>query len=242
MSAAKPNNQTWEFEKELKEGVYRAIYGRRDIRAQFKSDPIPEEVLARVLHAAHHAPSVGFMQPWNFIVIRNQEVREQIHAAFEKATAEAAAMFSGEKRKQYKGFKLEGILESPLNICITRDQERFGPVVIGRTASKIMDLYSCVCAVQNLWLAARAEGLGVGWVSIIHDKDIKKILHLPPNVAPVAYLCVGYVTHFPEKPELEAAGWLPRLPLEKLVFCDRWGDESKESWPAFQKELTAVNR
>lgn len=228
-----------EFDKEPKEGVYRAIYSRRDIRAQFRSDQIPEDVLARILHAAHHAPSVGFMQPWNFVIIRKREIQEKIHAAFQRANAEATAMFSSEKREQYKGFKLEGILESPLNICVTCDRQRFGPVVIGRTASKIMDLYSCVCAVQNLWLAARAEGLGVGWVSIIHDKEIKDILRLPYYVAPVAYLCVGYVTHFPERPELEAARWLPRLPLNKLVFCDEWGKECDTFWPELQKEIVS---
>lgn len=231
---------TGEFEKELKEGVYKAIYTRRDIRAQFRSDPIPEEILARILHAAHHAPSVGFMQPWNFILIRKQELKQRIHTAFERATREASLMFSGDKREQYKSFKLEGILESPLNICVTRDRDRFGPVVVGRTASKIMDLYSCVCAVQNLWLAARAEGLGVGWVSIIHDKDISEILRLPPNVAPVAYLCIGYVTHFPQRPELEIAGWLPRLPLSQLVFCDQWAEECNLSWPELEKELSAI--
>ena len=232
---------TGEFDEGLKEGVYRAIYSRRDIRAQFKSDPIPEEVLARILHAAHHAPSVGFMQPWNFVLIQKQETREKIHAAFKQANVEATMMFPEEKREQYKGFKLEGILESPLNICITRDRERFGPVVIGRTTNQIMDLYSCVCAVQNLWLAARAEGLGVGWVSIIHDRDIRDILHLPPHVAPVAYLCIGYVTHFPEGPELEAAGWLPRLSLDKLVFCDQWGEECQTAWPTLHKEIAGSN-
>ncbi len=228
-----------EFEEDLKAGVYRAIYGRRDIRAQFRSDPIPEEVLARVLRAAHHAPSVGFMQPWNFILVRKQEIKEKIQAAFQRAHSEATMMFSGEKREQYKTFKLEGILESPLNICITRDKERFGPVVIGRTASKIMDLYSCVCAVQNLWLAARAEGLGVGWVSIIHDEDIAEILRLPDQVAPVAYLCIGYVTSFPEKPELEAAEWLPRLPLNELIFCDQWEKECGQFWPELVSEIEA---
>ena len=228
---------TGEFEGRLKEGVYRAIYARRDIRSQFLSDPIPEQVLARILHAAHHAPSVGFMQPWNFILIREQKTRKAVHAAFLRANAEATMMFSEEKREQYKSFKLEGVLDSPLNICITRDQERFGPVVIGRTANRLMDLYSCVCAGHNLLLAARAEGLGVGWVSIIHDRDVQEILHLPRHVVPVAYLCIGYVTHFPEKPELEAAGWIPRLPLDKLVFCDQWGKECKTEWPALHQEI-----
>ena len=230
-----------EFEQSLKDGVYRAIYERRDIRSQFRTDPIPENVLARVLDAAHHAPSVGFMQPWNFILIRSMEVRKAIHSAFQRANAEAAMMFSDEKREKYRGFKLEGILESPLNICITRDQERFGPVVIGRTANRMMDLYSCVCAVQNLWLAARVEGLGVGWVSIIHDTDIREILGLPQHVHPVAYLCIGYVTHFTDKPELETAGWIPRLTLNELVFSDQWGKKCQTDWPELSREMNGTN-
>ena len=162
-----------EFEESHKEGVYRAIYSRRDIRSQFRRDPVPEEVLSRVLHAAHHAPSVGFMQPWNFVIVKDREVRKDVQGAFKRANAEATLMFTEDKREKYKKFKLEGILESPLNICITCDRERFGPVVIGRTANLEMNLFSTVCAVQNLWLAARAEGLGVGWVSIIHDEDLR---------------------------------------------------------------------
>lgn len=225
------------FDPSRRDALYQAIFARRDIRAQFCRDPIPERVLARILSAAHHAPSVGFMQPWNFILIRSHEVRETIHAAFKRAHQEAAMMFPEGKREQYKRFKLEGILESPLNICVTCDRERFGPVVIGRTANRIMDLYSCVCAVQNLWLAARAEGLGVGWVSIIHDRALREILRVPAHVTPVAYLCIGYVTHFPERPELETAGWLPRLPLADLILCDQWGTRGEEGWPALHHEL-----
>lgn len=217
-----------EFEKHLKEGVYRAIYSRRDIRSQFRDQPIPEDVLARVLQAAHHAPSVGFMQPWNFILVEKLQIRRAIHDAFKRANAQAALMFSGEKRERYRSFKLEGILESPLNICVTCDRDRFGPVVIGRTANPIMDFFSSVCAVQNLWLAARAEGLGVGWVSILHNPDLMEILNLPSHVIPVAYLCIGYVTHFPDRPELETAGWLPRLSLEQIVFYNRWGEPMSE--------------
>ena len=220
-----------EFKESDKKGVYRAIYSRRDIRDQFRSDIISEEVLSRILHAAHHAPSVGFMQPWNFILIKDIKVRKAVHEAFKQAHSEATLMFSEDKREKYQNFKLEGILESPLNICITCDRNRFGPTVLGRTTNRDNDLFSSVCAIHNLWLAARAEGLGVGWVSIIHNSDLIKILHLPENIVPVAYLCVGYVTHFPAKPELESAGWLPRLPLEKLIFCDQWKTDCQTNWP-----------
>ncbi len=209
-----------------REAVYKTIFNRRDVRGEFKADPVPDDVLKRILTAAHHAPSVGFMQPWDFIVVRDGEVKQKIKAAFEAAHKEAAGMFEGEKRETYKTLKLEGIVEAPLGICVTCDRSRTGPVVIGRTANREMDLYSTVCAVQNLWLAARAENLGVGWVSIIHHKELKKILDIPEKIVPIAYLCVGYVTHFHEKPELEKAGWLPRLPLESIIHEDRWQKDS----------------
>ncbi|MGE4158377.1 MAG: 5,6-dimethylbenzimidazole synthase [Planctomycetota bacterium] len=216
------------FSEEERRGLYKTIFTRRDVRGQFKPDPIPPEVLSRILLAAHHAPSVGFMQPWNFIVVTSPETRRLIHAAFLEAHAEAALMFTGEKRETYKSLKLEGIMESPVNVCVTCDRSRSGPLVIGRTAIKTMDLFSSVCAVQNLWLAARAEGLGVGWVSIIHQEALQKILGIPRKIIPVAYLCMGSVTHFHKEPELQTAGWLPRLPLDELLYFDRWGSRDAE--------------
>ena len=168
--------------------IYRTIFNRRDVRGQFLPDPVPDEVLARIMLAAHHAPSVGFMQPWNFLVVRSPEVKQRVHDAFAKAHAEAAMMFPEGKRDTYSKLKLEGIVESPINLCITCDRERTGPVVVGRTHIKTMDLYSSVCAVQNLWLAARAEGLGVGWVSIFNQPELQKALGIPANIVPIAYL------------------------------------------------------
>ncbi|AOS83546.1 5,6-dimethylbenzimidazole synthase [Chlorobaculum limnaeum] len=205
-----------------RDALYKVIYSRRDVRGQFLADPVPEEVLRRVLDAAHHAPSVGFMQPWDFVVVRDFEVRKQIKAGFETAHAEAAAMFEGAKREQYRSFKLEGILEAPVGVCVTCDRTRSGEVVIGRTANPEMDLYSSVCAVQNLWLAARAENLGVGWVSIIHHDSVRQALGIPEHIVPVAWLCIGYVSFFHDTPELEQAGWLPRLALEELVHQEQW--------------------
>ncbi len=203
--------------------VYHAIHTRRDVRGQFLPTPVPEDVLSRVLMAAHHAPSVGFMQPWNFLVVRDAAVKARLHAAFLSAHNEAAGMFEEPKRATYQRLKLEGIVESPVGICITCDRSRTGPVVVGRTHMKTMDLYSSVCAVQNFWLAARAEGLGVGWVSIFHQAALQEALGIPKDITPIAYLCVGYVSHFYDKPELESAGWLPRLPIEELVYFDQWG-------------------
>ncbi len=205
-----------------REGLYKTIYNRRDTRSEFLPDPVSDQLLQRILNAAHHAPSVGFMQPWDFIIIRDRGTRQQIKEAFETANEEAAGMFDEARREQYRSFKLEGIMEAPLGITITCDRSRTGKTVIGRTANKEMDLYSSVCAVQNLWLAARAENLGVGWVSIMHHKALKEILGIPKTVVPIAYLCIGHVSHFHEKPELEKAGWLARMPLEELIHHDSW--------------------
>jgi 5,6-dimethylbenzimidazole synthase len=210
------------FDAAERDAVYRAIHTRRDVRGEFLPDATPDEVLARVLTAAHHAPSVGFMQPWDFVVVRSREVRAKIHADFRAAHAEAEQMFDEGKRETYRNLKLEGILESPVNICITCDRSRHGPVVIGRTHIGAMDVYSAVCAVQNLWLAARAENLGVGWVSILHPQALREALGIPREIVPIAYLCVGYVRDFHARPELEAAGWLKRVPLPELLHFDTW--------------------
>ncbi|KAF0117569.1 MAG: 5 6-dimethylbenzimidazole synthase [Rhodospirillaceae bacterium] len=221
-----------------REAVYRTILNRRDVRSQFLPDPVPFEVLSRLLVAAHHAPSVGFMQPWSFIVITDQTVRHRIKEAFRVANAEAVAMFpEGERRNLYQNLKLEGILEAPLGLCITCDRERAGPVVVGRTHIPIMDLYSTVCAVQNLWLAARAEGIGVGWVSILHEQALKDILGIPNRVVPVAYLCVGYVNAFCTAPELETVGWRQRLPLDQLVCFDHWDRTEAPEAPELRRAL-----
>lgn len=209
-----------------REAVYKVIFNRRDVRGEFKPDMIPDDVLSRILAAAHHAPSVGFMQPWNFIVVRDHEVKRKVKAGFTVAHDEAAQMFEGEKREVYKSLKLEGITEAPVGICVTCDRTRTGPVVIGRTANPEMDLYSSVCAVQNLWLAARAENLGVGWVSIIHHDALREALGIPRHIVPIAYLCIGYVSFFHEKPELEKAGWLPRMDIDSLIHYDQWRSDT----------------
>jgi 5,6-dimethylbenzimidazole synthase len=211
-----------EFSSAERDAVYKCIFNRRDVRGQFLPDPIPDQVLARILNAAHRAPSVGFMQPWDFIVVRDPAIKQNVRDSFQAANLEAAGMFEDEKQKTYRRLKLEGIVEAPIGICITCDRSRTGPVVLGRTHQADMDLYSAVCAAQNLWLAARVENIGVGWVSIIRPDDLRAALGIPPSIQPIAYLCVGYVTHFLAKPELETAGWLPRMPLSEVVWIDRW--------------------
>ena len=209
-------------------GVYRAILTRRDTRGEFLPDPVSDAQLSRILVAAHHAPSVGYMQPWSFVLIRDMNVRRGVHDAFLKAHAEAALMFSEDKRDTYRTLKLEGILEAPINICVTCDRDRAGPAVIGRTHIPAMDLFSSVCAVQNLWLAARAEGLGVGWVSIFDNGTVQRLLGIPKRIVPVAYLCVGKVSGYHPRPELETAGWRKRLPLESLMHFEQWGQQNDD--------------
>jgi 5,6-dimethylbenzimidazole synthase len=129
-----------------------------------------------------------------------------------------------QRKEKYLSLKLEGIMESALNICVTYDNTRFGPFVLSRTSISETGVYSVCCAVQNLWLAARVEGIGVGWVSIVSNDDLHRILCIPQNIKLVAYLCLGYVDEFADKPDLEKAGWLPRLELDKVVFYDQWNN------------------
>ncbi|RKZ88559.1 MAG: 5,6-dimethylbenzimidazole synthase [Candidatus Parabeggiatoa sp. nov. 1] len=205
-----------------RDAVYKTIYSRRDVRREFKADPIPDLVLARILDAAHHAPSVGYMQPWDFIVIKDNEIKKSIKSEFERANKEAAAKISGKRKEKYESLKLEGITESPINICVTCDRNRTGNFVIGKTHNPDMDIYSTVCAIHTIWLAARAENIGVGWVSIIHDDKIQDILNIPKDILPIAYLCVGYVTKFSDKPDLEKEGWLSRTPVQSVIHENHW--------------------
>ena len=216
------------FSSNERAAVYRAIETRRDVRNEFLPDPIPQDVLTRILKAAHAAPSVGLMQPWNFILLRTIDERRAAHQLFEKANREAEKQFTDDKKKLYSNLKLEGILKAPLNICITCDRTRGGDVVLGRTHQNDMDLYSTVCAVQNLWLAARAEGVGVGWVSIFHEEEMKDLLHIPKHVSIIAYLCIGLVSELYTKPELEVKGWGERLKLEDLIFEGHWDNKDGE--------------
>jgi len=233
MSVAPKRGEAHALPTEERRGVYRAIHERRDVRSQFLPDEIPDEVVARLLDAAHHAPSVGFMQPWSFIVIRDCGVRATVRDAFLQERVRAAALYDEPRRAQFLALKLEGILDAPLNLCVTCDSTRGGPHVLGRSAIPDTDLYSTCCAIQNFWLAARAEGIGVGWVSIVQPEELKRILEIPELVIPVAYLCVGYVSDFSGTPDLESAGWRARLSLADLVYEDRWGQPETRLRTAF---------
>ena len=215
-----------EFPPEAKDGIYAAIFGRRDIRA-FRPDPVPDDILVRLLTAAHHAPSVGFMQPGDFPLVRDPEWRRRIKNLSDRERQAAACFFDEPRRSKYISMKLEGILDAPLNLCVTCDPTRGGPQFLGRSSMPETDVYSTCLAVQNLWLAARAEDIGVGWVSILRNAELREILDIPHHVLPVAYLCIGYPKDgFPEEPLLQTNGWRQRLYLDSLVSHERWGQRA----------------
>ena len=225
---------TEKFTDEEKSGLYKAIHSRRDVRSHFTSRPIEDEILSRILNAAHHAPSVGFSQPWNFILVKDPKTKSRIKQSFEEEKEKSSQLIEEPKKSKYLSFKLEGILESPVNLCVTYDPSKFGPFVIGRSSIPEAGLYSVCCAIQNLWLAARSEGVGLGWVSILSNEVLKKVLNLPNHVVPVAYLCLGYVDEFATKPDLETAGWLPRLGLEDVIYYENWEDKRSLHWKNIQ--------
>jgi 5,6-dimethylbenzimidazole synthase len=206
--------------------VYDAIRSRRDVR-RFRPDPVPDDVLVRILDAAHHAGSVGFMQPWNFLVVRWHDVRRKVFEIFERENARAAENYAGDRRSLYDSLKLQGVLDAPLNLVVTCDRGRGGPHVLGRNTIVDTDVYSTCCAIQNLWLAARAEGVGVGWVSILDPATVKELLNIPEQVLLVGYLCVGYPVEFEDRPMLEKVAWTGRIPLRELVFENSWGRKSE---------------
>ncbi len=219
-----------DFSEDEKNGFYKAVFSRRDVRSHFTSEPIDDKILSKILNAAHHAPSVGFSQPWNFILIKDMEARKKIKDSFDSERKRSSNLIEDPKRSKYLSLRLEGILDSAVNVCVTYDPSKFGPFVIGRTSIPETGIYSVCCAIQNLWLAARTEGIGLGWVSILSNDDLKKILDIPEHVVPVAYLCLGHVLEFAQKPDLETAGWLPRLDLKDVVYYERWNRVDEPSW------------
>ncbi|MDQ2071764.1 5,6-dimethylbenzimidazole synthase [Haloarcula sp. NS06] len=206
-----------------REAVYKTIYSRRDIR-RFVGDPVPEEVLGRILDAAHNAPSVGFSQPWDFVVIEDEQTKSAVAAIAERAIAAAREGYKEPRKSEFGQLKLEGITDAPVNICVTCDPTRDAPHVLGRNTMQRMDVYSTCLAVQNLWLAARAEGIGVGWVSFLYPHELRDVLNIPHHIQPVAYLCVGYPEDgFPSEPVLQQEGWRSRIDRSELVHHDEWG-------------------
>jgi len=201
------------------DAIYRVIRERRDMR-HFTAAPVDPALLQRLLGAAHHAPSVGFMQPWRFIRITDPALRQQLHAEVELERIRTAQAL-GERESEFMKLKVEGILDcgEVMVAALMDGRERH---VFGRRTLPEMDLASIACAIQNMWLAARAEGIGLGWVSLFDPERLAQLLHLPSEAKAIAILCIGHVEHFYDKPMLEQENWAARQDLNTLVFANHW--------------------
>ena len=207
---------------------YELVARRRDVRAEFTGDPVDDETLTRVLGAAHRAPSVGMSQPWDFVVVRDRVVLDAFaqHVAAERSAY--AAELPPERRARFHGIKVEGVRESGLGVVVTYDPARGGPQVLGRRTVDDTGLFSVVLAIQNLWLAATVEGLGVGWVSFYREAVLSGLVDPPSRVRPVAWLCVGHVAGLQEQPDLERHGWRARRPVSDVVHHETYDHHRQE--------------
>jgi nicotinate-nucleotide--dimethylbenzimidazole phosphoribosyltransferase len=212
------------FADDARRAVYEVIALRRDVRHFVPGAEVAQDVLERILGAAHLAPSVGFSQPWGFVVVRDVAVRSRIRESFLVCREAEAARYPPERRAQYLSYRLEGLLEAAVNVCVAVDLRPRSEGILGTTVQPEAVRASACCAVENLWLAARAEGIGVGWVSIVEPAVLRRELALPAGVEPVAYLCVGHATAFRARPMLEELGWQPRRALVDAIHADAWSD------------------
>ena len=228
----------WRFVDDDLDAVYRVIAQRRDIR-RFRPDAVPDDVLERVLAAAHRAPSVGLMQPWRLIVIGSIEARVAIRQLAQRERLRQAERFD-ERTRQFLDQKVEGIVEAPLGVCVCCDHGEPDQEILGRGTIPDTDVYSTACAIQNLWLAARAEGLGVGWVSFYRLADVRALLGIPERVDPIAYLCLGWPDERPVRPNLETSGWAARAPVTSVVMHERWEDDATEPAPGGAPDRSAA--
>ncbi|MBZ5749989.1 MULTISPECIES: 5,6-dimethylbenzimidazole synthase [Metabacillus] len=214
------------FSIEDTESIYKVIATRRDIR-RFKTDPIPPDTVGRILEAAHLAPSVGFMQPWNFILIESAEVKKRLAWAADKERRALAIHYEENNRaSEFLALKIEGLKEAPLTICVTCDPSRGGSHVLGRNSIPETDMMSTACAIQNMWLASCVEGLAMGWVSFYKKSDVRDILNIPPHIDPVALISIGYTDVYPKAPILETANWEKRQTLKNLIYKNIWGEKA----------------
>ncbi|MER7129551.1 5,6-dimethylbenzimidazole synthase [Streptosporangium saharense] len=219
---------------------YDVIFERRDVRAEFTGEAVPEEVLMRILGAAHAAPSVGLSQPWDFVVVRDQGVREAFAEHVLREREIFAATLDAERAATFATIKVDGVRESTLSVVVTYDPRRGAPAVLGRHSIADAGLYSVCLAIQNLWLAATAEDLGVGWVSFYREEFVTDLLGIPEGVRPVAWLCLGPVTHRHRVPDLERKGWRGRVPLTDLVHRDGWREQNVRQPPSLIRHTPGI--
>lgn len=201
---------------------YRVLRERRDVRGEFTGEPIDDDVLDRVLGAAHSAPSVGLSQPWDFVLVTRESTRQTFAEHVRGERDVFAETLDTGRAATFANIKIEGIMESSLGVVVTYNPQRGAPDVLGKHAIADAGLYSVCLAIQNLWLAATAEGLGVGWVSFYREGFLRELLGIPEHVRPVAWLCLGPVTHLESTPDLERKGWRDRRPLSQAVHHERY--------------------
>lgn len=212
------------FDSDMRDALYEIIRMRRDVRAEFNGEPVDEDVLWRVLSAAHHAPSVGNTQPWDFVVVQDEQRLSDFAAHVAERRRAFADSLPEDRKKTFDPIKVEGIRESRTGIVVTYDPSRGGKHILGRHTIDESGLFSAVLAIQNLWLAATAEGLGVGWVSFYEEDFLADFVGVDDPVRPIAWLCVGPVTRLQEVPDLERFGWRKGRPLEDAVHRDRFSE------------------
>lgn len=205
-----------------KNDFYDVLYRRRDVRAEFTGEPVDPVTVARLLTAAHAAPSVGLSQPWDFILVSDSNLRQQFERHVRKEQATFAATLHGEAARRFEKIKIDGILESSLSIVVTYDADRGGPNVLGRHAIADAGLYSTCLAIENLWLSCTFEGWGLGWVSFYREAFLRELLSIPITVRPIAWLCIGPVSLLQSVPDLERQGWSQRRDLRQVLHLDSW--------------------
>lgn len=221
--AAAPD--AWAFDPTTRQGLYDVIAARRDVR-RYRSDPVADSLLERVLTAGHSAPSVGHSQPWRFLVVRDAGLRERAALMADRERLAQAALLDPDAARHLLDLQLEGIREAPLGVVVCCDRRTPAAGVLGRSTFPDADLWSCACAIENLWLAARAEGLGLGWVTLFEPAQLADLLGLPEGVVTLGWLCLGWPDERPPAPGLERAGWSRRQPLTEVVRTDRWAESA----------------
>ncbi|MCW2849153.1 MAG: cob(II)yrinic acid a,c-diamide reductase [Marmoricola sp.] len=211
----------WAFPQTARETFYAVVAARRDVR-RFRPDPVDPETVRRVLAAAHMAPSVGHSQPWRFIVVSDPATRDRAARMADEQRLRQARQMDPEAGRRLLDLQLEGIREAPLGVVVACDRRTPAGGVLGRATFPDADMWSCACAIQNLWLAARAEGLGVGWVTLFEQQDLEGLVGVPDGVVTLGWLCLGWPDERPPAPGLERAGWSRRQPVEDVIFAERW--------------------
>ncbi|WP_353950558.1 5,6-dimethylbenzimidazole synthase [Knoellia sp. S7-12] len=218
----------WAFAPEVVVSLDSVIAGRRDIR-RFRSDPVAQELLIEVLSAGHQAPSVGHSQPWRFIVVRDPAIRDRAAHLADRARLDQAALLTNDRAARMLDLKLEGLREAPVGVVVVCDRRTPASGVLGRATFPDADMWSCACAIENMWLAARARGLGMGWVTLFDPAELADLLELPEAVVPMGWMCLGWPDERPPKPGLERAAWSKRMPLDDIVMQDRWEHDDVEA-------------